>query len=144
MRPEVNRRLSFVAGLALVLALSAVLSACGEGGLGEMWNMRGMHDEMHGGGSRAPQTPVVADASQVTVEIRDFGFLPRDLTVTIGTTISWTNLDAVPHDATDGADEWGTGSLAEGESFRLTFDSPGSYDYLCTIHPNMEATLTVA
>ncbi len=120
------------------LAGLALASACGVGMMGN-----GMHGQMHGPGSQAPQTPVTSDASQVTVEIINFDFFPRDLTVQQGSTVTWVNGDAAPHDATDVAGGWGTGTLAQGESATLTFDSPGAYQYLCTIHPTMKAALNV-
>lgn len=123
----------FAALAGLVLA-----SACGVGMMGN-----GMYEQMHGGGSQVPQTPVISDASQVTVEIINFDFFARDLTVQRGSTVTWVNGDAVPHDATDVAGGWGTGTLAQGESSTLNFDSPGAYQYLCTIHPTMKATLNV-
>lgn len=135
----IKRFLALAAGLAALIALSAASSACGS------WDMGDMNedmDAMHGGGSGAPQTPVVSRASQMTVEVRDFDFFPRDLTVEAGTAITWVNRDSAPHDATDEAGGWGTGLLQQGESATLTFDSPGTYRYLCTIHPNMKATLT--
>lgn len=126
--------LLIVAGLASL----ALASACGGGMMGD-----GMRGQMHGGGSQAPQTPVISDASRVTVEISNFDFFPRDLTVQQGSIVTWVNRDAVPHDATDEAGDWGTGTITPGESATLTFDSPGTYQYLCTIHPNMKATLKV-
>jgi plastocyanin len=101
------------------------------------------HDQMHGGGGGAPQTPVLSDASEVNVEIADFDFSPRELTVQAGAAVTWANRDSAPHDATDEAGAWGTGTLKQGESATIVFDSPGEYEYLCTIHPNMKATLTV-
>ena len=130
-----------VALLFIVLALTGLVLA--SGCAGGMMGRGGMHDQMHGGGSQVPQTPVISEASQVTVEINNFDFFPRDLTVQAGSTVTWANGDAVPHDATDDAGGWGTGTLAQGESTTLTFDSPGVYQYLCTIHPNMKATLKV-
>ncbi len=129
-----------VLALLIVAALAslALASACGGGMMGG-----GMQGQMHGGGNQAPQTPVISDASQVTVEISDFDFFPRDLTVQQGSIVTWVNGDAVPHDATDEAGDWGTGTITLGESATLTFDSPGTYQYLCTIHPNMKATLKV-
>ena len=128
-----------VVGLAFIGSM-AVMAAAMIGGMSGMpWGMSGMH----GGGSQAPQTPVVSDALQVTVEIRDFDFFPRELTVKTGTTVTWVNRDAVPHDATDEAEGWGTGKLGRSESATLAFESPGRYQYFCTIHPDMKATLTV-
>ncbi len=118
----------------VVLALG---SGCCAGAMGS--GMGGMH----GVGSRAAQTPVVSNAPDVTVEIRDFDFSPRDLTVNAGTAITWVNRDSVPHDATDENGDWGTGLFSGGESETLTFESPGEYGYYCTIHPNMRATLKV-
>jgi plastocyanin len=104
---------------------------------------RGMHGQMHGGGDGAPQTPVVLSASQVTVDISDFDFLPRDLTIKAGTSVTWVNHDLAPHDATDVGGSWATAMLNPQESDTLTFDSPGSYKYLCSIHPAMTASLTI-
>lgn len=135
--PTIRRPLTIAAGLVILVALSAASFACGEvGGWGGMENM---HQDMHGGGDRVPQTPVVSTESQVMVEIRDFDFFPRELTVKTGTAVTWVNRDAAPHDATDEAGGWGTGTLNQGESAILTFDSPGAYRYFCTIHPNMRA-----
>jgi len=141
-KTAVRRFLVVGAALAALIALAAVASACGVGVSG-MGNMEDMHRQMHGGGSQAPQTPVVSDALQTTVEIRDFDFFPRELTVESGTTITWVNRDAVPHDAADEGGAWETAMLKQDESAILTFDSPGVYRYICTIHPNMKATLTV-
>lgn len=124
---------------AALIAVALVASGCGDGAFG----MGDHHDEMHGGGGGAPQTPVQSDASQVNVEIADFDFSPRELTVQAGAAITWTNSDSVPHDATDEDGAWGSGTLKQGESATITFDSPGEYEYLCTIHPNMKGTVTV-
>lgn len=129
-----------MAGLAVFLALSAVLSACEDG----MWDMGNMqHGRMHGGAGGAPQTPVVSGASQVTVDISGFDFLPRDLTIRAGTSVTWVNHDLAPHDATDVGGGWATAMLNPEQAGTLTFDSPGAYEYLCSIHPAMTATLTV-
>ncbi len=130
-----------VAILFIVVALTSLVlaSACAGGMMGS----GGMQGQMHGGGSQAPQTPVISGASQVTVEIINFDFFPRDLTVRQGSTVTWVNSDSAPHDATDAGGSWGTGTLSPGDDAALTFDSPGNYQYLCTIHPNMKATLNV-
>ena len=142
MAKKARRLWMLGAGLAALVALSVFASACGDG-VGGMFDMDEMHRQMHGIGSQAPQTPVVADATRVTVEIRNYDFFPRELTVTAGTAVTWTNRDSVPHDATAESDGWGTGILDQGESGTITFDSSGTYSYVCTIHPNMKATLTV-
>ena len=141
-RPRVRRILTIAAGVVAIIALLGAFAACG-GGLGSMGDMGEMHRAMHGGGSLASQTPMVSDAPEVTIEIRDFDYFPRELTVAVGTSLTWVNRDSAPHDATDEAGGWGTRMLSQGESATLTFDAPGVYRYLCTIHPYMKATLTV-
>ncbi len=124
---------------AALIAVSLVASGCGDG----MFSMGEHRDQMHGGAGGAPQTPVLSDASQVNVEIADFDFSPRELTVQAGAAITWTNRDSAPHDATDAAGAWATGTLRQGKSAAIVFDSPGEYEYLCTVHPDMKGTLTV-
>ena len=140
-----NRRpVIALAGLTVTFVLAFLASGCGAAGdMFDISDMRGMHEQMHGGFDRAPQTPVVAQTAQVTVEIRDFDFFPRDLTIDAGAEVTWVNFDSAPHDATDEGAAWGTGTLGKDERATLTFDTPGTYRYLCTIHPNMRATLTV-
>ncbi len=142
-KATVSRFLAVGTTLAALVALAAVASACGGIGVSGMGDIEEMHRQMHGGGSQGPQTPVVSDALQMTVEISDFDYFPRELTVESGTTITWVNRDAVPHDAADEGGAWETAMLKQDESATLTFDSPGVYRYICTIHPNMKATLTV-
>jgi plastocyanin len=98
---------------------------------------------MHRRGNNGPQAPVVATGSEALVEIRDFDYFPRDLTITTGSTVKWTNYDSAPHTATDKDGAWDTDRLDKNESATLTFDDPGQYDYYCVYHPYMEATLTV-
>lgn len=124
-----------VAALALI---SLAASGCGDG----MFSMGEMHQRMHRQGDLPAQTPVLSGASEVTVEIRDYDYSPRDLTVSLGTTVTWINSDSVPHDATSG-DSWGTALLTENASASISFDEPGSYDYICSVHPYMTGTVTV-
>ena len=76
------------------------------------------------------------------VVIRDFAFeAPSE--VAVGTTVTATNEDAATHtwSAVDGT--FDSGQLAQGDTFTFTFDEPGTYDYLCRIHPSMTGGLTV-
>lgn len=79
----------------------------------------------------------------VTVEIVDFAFAPATLTVEAGTTVTWLNQGAAPHTATGDGDEFDTGQLDPGESGSITFDTPGTYNYHCDVHPNMTASIVV-
>lgn len=98
---------------------------------------------MMGGRSTASQTPVVSEEQAVSVEIRDYAYSPNDLTVRPGTKVTWTNRDAAPHDATADDKSWKTDILADGDVGSMTLDTPGTYQYHCSIHPYMKGTITV-
>jgi len=95
----------------------------------------------------ATSTPEVMPA-KIKSDIVDFSL--ENLTVPVGTTITWVNRDSVPHTTTQGtgpnkADsaKWDSEALMQNQSFSLTVDKPGTFAYFCTIHPNMQATITV-
>ncbi len=104
----------------------------------------GNHMGMMGRGSAgADQTPVVADAEQVAVDMRDYEFFPAKLTVDVGAEVTWVNRDGVPHNAVAKDGAFDSGNLNGGESVSVVLEQPGSYAYVCTYHPGMEAVLTV-
>jgi amicyanin len=77
------------------------------------------------------------------VNIADFKFNPATLTVAAGTSVTWTNQDEEPHTiaAKDGSFH-SPGMDAHG-SYSFTFTTPGTYDYICSIHPFMTGTVVV-
>ncbi len=85
--------------------------------------------------------PTGAFAAPEEVMIMHFQFMPEDITVEVGTTVRWTNLDAIEHSVTS---QTGPGTLVpdgvfdrylnEGETFAYTFDVVGVYDYFCVPH----------
>ncbi|MEY9927561.1 plastocyanin [Catenulispora sp. GP43] len=89
----------------------------------------------------APAAPVAGNA----VQIMNFAFSPAALTVKAGTTVTWTNKDSDAHTVTSQGPggPLGSAALATGQSYSYTFTKPGTYSYLCTIHPFMTATVTV-
>jgi plastocyanin len=105
---------------------------------------------VEGSASEAASTDAASDdaaaasADAVAVDIKDFTYVPDPIEVPAGTTITWTNSDAVPHTATaqDRA-VLQSGTLNQGDSFSQTFAEPGSYDYFCEFHANMKGTIVV-
>ena len=97
---------------------------------------------MMGRAGNSAQTPFVAEGD-VTVEMRGFEYFPRDLTIKAGASVTWTNYDNVPHNATDDDKSWETETLHGDDSGSLTFPDAGEYTYYCTIHPSMKAKLAV-
>ncbi len=73
----------------------------------------------------------------------EFMFAPAALTVSAGTTITWTNRDDEPHTVVSDSGLFRSGALDTGESFSFRFDKPGTYRYACSIHPRMVGTIVV-
>jgi plastocyanin len=71
------------------------------------------------------------------VKIDNFSFGPATLTVAVGTSVTWTNRDDIPHTvvSTDGA--FKSKVLDTDEKFSFTFSKAGTYPYFCSIHPKM-------
>jgi plastocyanin len=90
-------------------------------------------------GSSGQDTPVATN----TVAIQNFAFSPASVTVKTGTTVTWTNRDQDSHTATAMSGVFHSPTLNTGQSYHYTFTTPGHFDYLCTIHPFMTATVVV-
>jgi plastocyanin len=87
----------------------------------------------------SPEPPV----GGTTVDIRDFAYVPPNLSVASGATIRWTNRDDVAH--TVSADDGSSfdANVGPGASFSFTAGAPGRYTYFCRFHPFMKAAVTV-
>lgn len=118
-----------------VLALTGALILAGCGGDGE--SGPASSDEAGAPAAQEAQT----DAE---VKIASFRYLPPDVTIRAGGTVTWVNEDMAPHTSTLEDDrEQDTGRLDLGEDGSLTFEEPGSYQYYCIFHRFMEADVTV-
>jgi plastocyanin len=98
-----------------------------------------------------PSSPLTQEASPLTspgktVTIKNLGFDPIAITVKSGTTVTWTNEDAVPHTITSKTPSpvaFDSGTLQQGATFTYTFTQVGTYSYFCTIHTFMTGTVIV-
>ena len=81
--------------------------------------------------------------SSVSIDIQGFAFNPAKVTIPVGTTITWTNKDSAPHTVTSRNGAFNSGALDRGQTFQFTFNAPGTFDYFCSIHPSMTATVVV-
>lgn len=99
-----------------------------------------------GGNSAATTTtsPPSSGSDTAAVNIDNFAFNPGDLTVSVGTTVTWTNAQATEHTVTGDDENFDSANLPEGASFSQVFDTAGTFAYHCTIHPSMTATVTVS
>jgi plastocyanin len=92
----------------------------------------------------AAPTPAAVPATDAKeVAIQGFAFSPATIKVKKGTTVTWTNKDAVKHTVTADSGKWGSNLLANGETYSYKFDNVGSFSYHCTPHPSMKGTVEV-
>ena len=129
--------------LALAAAcLALTLAACGDDEGEETRDQGSLTTEQRDSGSvDRDQT-----AQKVTVDMKDIKYVPKDVKVTVGTTITWTNSDDVPHTVTKTGGpgpQFDSGNVDVGGEYEQTFEQKGKIDYVCTIHPGQDGTVTV-
>ena len=78
-----------------------------------------------------------------TVSMDHNTFIPSEIAVVPGTTVTWVNKEAMPHTVVDANKGFRSKTLAKDASFSFTFATAGEYDYLCSIHPNMRGKVIV-
>jgi plastocyanin len=133
--------------LALLMAcLALVVIGCGDD-----------DDDDGGGGGGAETTETTTEAPEAEggsgggaaaggaeVTMQDIKFDPSNVTIDAGQTVTWTNDDSVGHDVTgDDFKSGDPGAMQNGDTFEHTFDTAGTFDYVCTVHPGMEGSVTV-
>ncbi|KAA0022759.1 cupredoxin domain-containing protein [Antrihabitans cavernicola] len=121
------------------IAVAAALSACGSSDSSGVAAIST---------TPAPGAPTTAQvqSGDVAVKVKGMAFTPATITVTAGTKVTWTFDDGgIPHTVTglkDAAMGINSPILKEGD-YSYTFDKPGTYNYICSIHPDMKGTVTV-
>ncbi len=145
---EKNRNVWLVVGIAVVVAVVAVLLVTGGSDRGAPGAA-----SAPAAGPSAPApvsgeggalgTNVTPEAVPVAVAIKNFAFSPAEVRVRAGATVTWTNEDGVGHTVTADGGSFGSALLARGQSFSHTFATPGTYPYSCSPHPNMRGTVVV-
>jgi plastocyanin len=89
-------------------------------------------------------SPTVQKMVKITTDSQGvFTFEPKTLTIMVGTTVVWKNLTTVTHTVTSDTGKFDSGSISSGGTFRFKFTKAGTYDYHCSIHPFMTATIIV-
>ncbi len=95
----------------------------------------------------AASTPAATAAPKgnaVQIGMQGLAFDPKDVTVKVGTTVTWKNLEDIPHNVTaeEGAD-FRSDLFGKDGTYTFKATKAGTIKYVCTIHPGMEGTLTV-
>lgn len=93
-----------------------------------------------------PETaPTEQAAGSTAVAIQGFAFGPEQLTVPVGATVTWTNMDGQAHTVSgrDRAAMPDSGSIAGGATYENTFTTAGTFEYVCGLHPFMVGSVVV-
>jgi plastocyanin len=159
LSPRIHR----IPAAPVVAAAAAILlvSACSESG-----STTGQHPSvtfgpdvsttpgMAGHGMTGTTAPPVTSASPTAsasaapqsanaVDITNFTFAPSTVTIPAGSTLTWTNHDEEPHTVAAGDGLFHSPGMGAGATYSFTFANPGTFDYVCSIHPFMHGTVVV-
>lgn len=127
MSTRTVRRL--LAAITAGVAVLVLVSACGSSS-----------KPTTAGGSNTSSAPA---ASGNTIAVKNFSFGPQRLTVNAGTTVTWQFDDTAKHTATSTDGKFDSKALGKGQSFSFTFNTPGTYNYICSIHQYMTGSVIV-
>jgi amicyanin len=138
-----------VLGLLAVGGTVGAMAMTHSGFMANGYGYQGMMGGQYSHGSmmgRHQQNPAQQGAPVTGVthmNMQNFAYQMATIQVRVGTTVTWTNQDNVPHSITFKNGMKDSGLLYQGQSFSYTFSTPGTYQYYCTVHPYMVATVTV-
>jgi plastocyanin len=119
----------FVARRGLAAAAGVLLELAASGAVGQQAQ------------DAAPQQ--VAAANEAEISIQSFQFVPAILTVKAGTAVTWVNRDEEPHNVVSLERVFRSKAIDGGEKFTVVLDKPGTYNYLCAVHPHMRGKIVV-
>lgn len=123
----------FLSGITVLVATLMILNSCNKSSYNSMTGMTG--GTGGAGGTGGP------GANEVFIQ--GLAFNPASITVAAGTTITWTNKDAITHTVTSDSKLWDSGSVGPNGTFSFTFATAGTFPYHCNVHPSMTASVTV-
>ena len=82
-------------------------------------------------------------AEEQKIEIKEYLFVPANVTIAAGTKVTWVNRDEVPHTIDDSNKLFHSAALDTDEAYSYTFTTPGTYQYGCRLHSQMMGTVVV-
>ena len=98
---------------------------------------------LHANVAGADEAKAATAATEDTkVMIDNFTFEPAQLTVKVGTTVTWTNRDDIPHTVVS-AGKFRSKTMDTDGTFTFTFTAAGDYKYFCSLHPHMTGMIKV-
>ena len=154
-----SRTLRHLAATAAVAAIVTIAASCGSSddsntadtsAAGEGTETTAADSGTRGGIYGNTDTGAPADTSAAApaagggaVSIANFAFDPGDVTVGAGTAVTWTNNDGATHRVMADDESFDSEDMGQGDTFEHTFDTAGTFSYICGIHPDMKGTVTV-
>ena len=96
-----------------------------------------------GAGLFASAFVCAGEPAAAAIKMQKESFVPAKLTAAVGTQVTWTNTDTVPHSVTADDKRFDSGPVLPGKSFEWTVSGSGTITYHCIFHPSMTAALTV-
>jgi plastocyanin len=101
----------------------------------------------YGRGTKTSSAPAdaasIAGSTAGAIAIKNSAFTPSDITVAMGTTVTWTNEDGVPHRIKSADGTFDGKDLSKGATFEHKFDKAGTFSYVCGIHLRMTGKVVV-
>jgi 3',5'-cyclic-AMP phosphodiesterase len=86
---------------------------------------------------------IAVPAQTNDVAIDNFKFAAPTIAVPVGTTVTWTNRDDVPHNVVSTDNVFKSPVLDTDQTFSHTFEMPGTFKYYCSLHPRMTGQIVV-
>ena len=96
-----------------------------------------------GSGLASDASKPIAKSQRHIVEIKNFVFEPRELSISVGDTVVWVNRDAFLHSATADSTAWSSPVLFQGDRWVFVATKAGRFPYHCAAHPVMLGVVTV-
>lgn len=118
-----------------LFAFGLLLAACGDDD----------GDDGDAGSESAPAEDAAGDEAPCDGDVCLSGiqFVPGDLTVAAGDSVTWESVDSPDHTVTADDGAFDSGTISNGDTFEQTFDEAGEFAYHCEIHPSMTGTISV-
>jgi len=132
MKNIIGSKMKFLTGITFLIAIFMILNSCNKS---STYGATGTTGGTGGTGAGGP------GANEVFIQ--GMAFSPSSITVTAGTTITWTNKDVATHTVTSDTKLFDSGNVGSNATFSFTFATAGTYAYHCNIHPSMVASVTV-
>jgi amicyanin len=112
-------------------------------GSAAMWTLAGGVLNGRPAADSVPGDREAAPAGTTPVVVDNFSFTPATVSVPVGTTVTWTNHDDIPHNVVSTERTFKSPVLDTNEAFSHTFDAAGTFKYYCSLHPRMTGQVVV-